>query len=82
MLVYFHYLDENTRWVIDCNGNDNFLEDYQSCGQPVDVPVLWSYRERVIFIIPLYLCEDCINIHDVINTCDGTFYNLSAYVCD
>jgi hypothetical protein len=22
------------------------------------------------------------NIHDVINTCDGTFYNLSAYVCD
>ena len=24
----------------------------------------------------------CDNIRDVINTCDGTFYNLSAYVCD
>jgi hypothetical protein len=24
----------------------------------------------------------CDNIHDVINTCDGTFYNLSAYMCD
>ena len=24
----------------------------------------------------------CDNIRDIINTCDGTFYNLSAYVCD
>ena len=24
----------------------------------------------------------CDNIRDVINTCDGTFFNLSAYLCD
>ena len=24
----------------------------------------------------------CLIIHDVINTCDDTIYNLSAYVCD
>ena len=24
-LVYFHYLDKNSRWVTDCNGNDDFL---------------------------------------------------------
>ena len=57
-LVYFYYLDKNPRWVTDGYGNDDFPEDYSTCGQPVDVPVIWSFRERFIFILPLYLCED------------------------
>ena len=36
----------------------------------------------LFFILPLHLCEDCLIIRDVINTCDDTIYNLSAYVCD
>ena len=37
----------------------------------------------LFFILPLHICERlCSIIHDVINTCDDTIYNLSAYVCD
>ena len=82
MLVYFHYLDKNPGWVTDGYVNDDFPEDYQTCGQPVDIPILWSFYERVIFILPLYLCEGCHINRDVINTCDDTIYNLLAYVCD
>ena len=57
-IVYFHYLDKNPGWVTDGYGNDDFPKDYKTCGQPVDVPVIWSFRERFFFILPLYLCED------------------------
>ena len=46
MLVYFHYLDKNPGWVTDGYGNDDFPEEYWTCGQPVDVPMIWSFRER------------------------------------
>ena len=51
-----------------------------SSGQPVDVPVCWSFHARVIFYFPLYLCKDSELYRYVINTCDDTPYNLSAYV--
>ena len=38
MLVYFLYLDKNPRWVTDDNVYKEFPEDYQACGQPVDLP--------------------------------------------
>ena len=40
------------------NGNDDFSKDYKTCGQLVDVPVIWSFCERFFFILPLHLCED------------------------
>jgi len=45
--------------------------------------LLWygvSVRD-FFFILSLHSCEDCL-FRDVINTCDDTIYNLSAYVCD
>ena len=39
MLVYFHYLDKNPGWVTYGSGYDDYLEDYQTCDSPVDVPV-------------------------------------------
>ena len=81
MLFLFSLFGKNPGWVTDCYGNNDFSEDY-FCGQLVDIPVLQNFREGVIFIFPLYLCEDCDIIRDVINTCDDTFYNLSAYMCD
>ena len=39
-IVYFHYLDKNPGWVTDGYGNDDFHEDYKTCGQPVDVPIV------------------------------------------
>ena len=80
MLVYFHYLDKNPRWVTD--GYDDFPEEYQTCGQPVDAPVIWSFRERYsLYFCYIYVKTMSIN-RDEINTCDNTIHNLSAYVCD
>ena len=39
MLVYFYYLDKNSGWVTNGNGYEDFSEDYQTCGSPVDVSV-------------------------------------------
>ena len=44
MLIYFYYLDKNPRWVTDGYGNDDFPEDYETCGQPI--PMIWSFCER------------------------------------
>ena len=49
MLVYFHYLDKNPGWVTDGFGYDDFPEDYKTCGQPVDVPMKWSFRKRSFY---------------------------------
>ena len=38
MFVCFSILDKNPGWVTDANGYEEFLEDYQACGQPVDLP--------------------------------------------
>ena len=77
-LVYFHYLDKNPEWVIDGYGNDDFPEDYYTCGQPVDVP-----REKsFLYTSAIFMWRLCLIIRDVINTCDDTIHNLSAYVCD
>ena len=82
MLVYFHYLDKNPGWITDGHGNDDFPEDYQICGQPVDVPVIWSFLERsFLYTSARFIRRLCLN-RDVINTCDNTIYNLLAYVCD
>ena len=46
---------------------------------------LWygASARDLFFILLLYLCEDSVFIIcDVINTCDDTIYNLSAYMCD
>ena len=83
MLVYFHYLDKNLRWVTDGYGNDDFPEDYLTCGQPINVPVIWGFHERsFLYTSATYMWRLCSIIHDVTNTCDATIHNLLAYVCD
>ena len=42
----------------------------------------WSFHERSFITSAISMWRLCLNIHDVINTCDDTIYNLSAYVCD
>ena len=81
MLVYFYYLDKNPGWVTDGYGYDDFPKDFQTYGQPVDVPMKLSFRERS-FRYTSAISRLCLSIRDVINTCDDTIYNLSIYVCD
>ena len=50
MLVYFQCLDKNPGWVTDDNGYEEFPEDYQACGQPVDRPCDGVPRESYLFI--------------------------------
>ena len=40
-----------------------------------------SARDFSLYFRYIYV-RQCLIIHDVINTCDGTIYNLSAFVCD
>ena len=52
MLVYFHYLDKNSEWVID--GNGYVAEDYQTCASPVDVLVeIEALMECSYLVVPL-----------------------------
>ena len=48
MLVYFLYLDKNPGWVTYDNGYEEFPEDFQACGQPVDVPCDEAPRESYL----------------------------------
>ena len=51
MLVYFLYLDKNLGWVTDVNEYEEFPEDFQACGQPVDRPCVGAtMRELFSFI--------------------------------
>ena len=53
MLVYFQYLDKNPGWVTYVNEYEEFPEDFQACGQPVDLPYDGVPRERVTLYFPL-----------------------------
>ena len=45
--------------------------------------MVWSFCERSFLrTSAIFMWRLCLNIRDVINTCDDTIYNLSAYVCD
>ena len=50
MLVYFLYLDKNPGWVTDDNGYEEFPEDFQACGQPVDLPCDEAHESLLSFI--------------------------------
>ena len=63
MLVYFLYLDKNPRWVTDGNVYEEFPEDYQAWGQPVDRPCVGASTRELSFYIPL--C--CVRLCDVNN---------------
>ena len=47
---------------------------------------LAQYEDLFLLVRGLHFCyiyvKICLIIRDVINTCDDTSYNLSAYVCD
>ena len=43
--------------------------------------MIWSFRERSFLTSATFMWKLCL-IRDVINTCDDTIHNLSAYVCD
>ena len=53
MLVYFLYLDKNPGWVTDDNGYEEFPEDFQACGQPVDLPCDEAHESLLSFYFPL-----------------------------
>ena len=37
LFIFFTWI-KNPGWVTDDNGYEDFPEDYQACGQPVDLP--------------------------------------------
>ena len=81
MLVYFLYLDKNPGRVTDANGYEEFPEDYQACGQPVDRPCDGVPRESYLFNLPL-CCVSLFNviIRDVWNTV-MILYKFCQLVC-
>jgi hypothetical protein len=65
MLVYFSYLDKNPRWVTHGANSDYysyFSEDYKTCSQLVNVPVMGATTRDLPFYFPLHLCEDYVLI--------------------
>ena len=83
MLVYFHYLDKNPGWITNCYSNDDFswglIVLWSTSWHPCAMELLW---ESYLYTSAIFMWRLCDNIRDVINTCDDTFHNLSAYVCD
>jgi hypothetical protein len=51
-LLYSSYLDKNSRWVIDGANSDYysyFPEDYKTCSQPVNVPMIGATMRVLYF---------------------------------